>query len=66
MRRLEESKLVNTAVEMRRTLTESYYGINDLMRLYVATPMFDYFKQDASLGGYVPHKRKLRKRNYFV
>lgn len=61
-----ESRLVNEAVKMRQYLTQSSYGMDELMRIYIRTPVSDYFKQDASLGGYVSHKRRLRKRNYFI
>lgn len=66
MKTVIESKIVSEAVKMRQCLTKSNFGVNELMRLYLATPVSDYFKQDASLGGYVPHKRSLRKRNYFI
>jgi hypothetical protein len=66
MNAANESILVNEAVKMRRSLTKSRYGISELMLIYLDTPVSDYFKQDASLGGYVPHKRRLRKKNYFI
>lgn len=61
-----ESELVNVSIKLRGYLTESDFGLDELRRIYVATPVVDYFKQDASLGGYVPHKRKLQKKNFFV
>lgn len=61
-----KSELVNVSMEMRRYLTGSNFGIEELRRIFIATPVVDYFKQDASLGGYVPHKRKLQKKNFFV
>ena len=66
MRKIVESKLVNDAVKMRQNLTENSFGIDELMKIYIATPVSDYFKQDASLGGYVPHKRRLIKKNFFI
>ena len=61
-----EFKLVNEAVKMRQNLTKSNFDINEIMKIYLDTPVSDYFKQDASLGGYVTHKRRLKKRNYFI
>lgn len=66
MKNVDESKIVIEAVKMRQCLTKSGFGMDELMQLYLSTPVSDYFKQDASLGGYVPHKRRLRKRNYFI
>lgn len=66
MKNVAESKIVIEAVKMRQCLTKSGFGMDELMQLYLSTPVSDYFKQDASLGGYVPHKRRLRKRNYFI
>lgn len=66
MKSITGLKIVNEAVKMRQYLTRSDFDIDELMRLYLATPVSDYFKQDASLGGYVPHKRRLRKKNYFI
>ena len=48
-----ESRLVTASVKMRRELTQSRYGIDSLMRLYVNTPVSDYFAPGALLGGYV-------------
>lgn len=61
-----KSSLVSESVRMRQQLTESGFGINELMRIYLATPVSDYFVQDASMGGYVPHKRRLQKRNFLI
>jgi len=61
-----KSELVNASIEMRRYLTKSEYGLKELRKIFLVTPVGDYFKQDASLGGYVPHKRKLQKKNFFV
>lgn len=66
MRNDFQSEIVNVSIEMRRYLTESDFGLDELRRIFIATPVADYFKQDASLGGYVPHKRKLKKKNFFV
>ncbi len=58
--------IVAVSIEMRECLTGSKYGLDELRRIYIATPVSDYFRQDASLGGYVPHKRRLHKKNFFV
>jgi len=63
------SKALNDIVELRQLLTKNSFGIKELMRIYVATPLSDYFKQDAYLNGYVSHqrtpqKKHLKKRNY--
>ncbi|MFI3213758.1 MAG: hypothetical protein R3Y24_10485 [Eubacteriales bacterium] len=62
----KESKLVNTTIELRKHITGSRYGIEELQRIFICTSVVDYLKQDAALGGYVPHQKKLRKKNYFV
>lgn len=61
-----QSKLVSAALKMRQQLTRSSYDLNDLMKIYQVTNISEYFEYDASLGGYVAHERRLRKRNYFV
>lgn len=63
---IEGTGIVSASIEMRKYLTGSNFGINELRRIYQATPVSAYFKQDASLWGYVPHKRKLYKKNFFV
>lgn len=60
-----EKILINESVKMRQMLTGSKYNEDGLVRIYLSTPVSDYFRHDAALGGYVPHKRKLRKRNFF-
>ena len=57
-----KSEIVNASMELRGYLTGSDFGLDELRRIYIATPVVDYFKQDASLGGYVPHKKKLQKK----
>ncbi len=61
-----ESQLVKEAVDMRKRLTGSLYNIDGILRIFTKTPVSDYIKQDAPLGGYVPHRRKRRKKNFFV
>lgn len=61
-----ESKIVSEAVRMRQCLTKSSFDMEEIMRIYLATSVSDYFRQDGALGGYVPHQRRLRKRNYFI
>ena len=66
MRNDLKSEIVNASIEMRKYLTGSDFGLDELRRIYLTIPVADYFKQDASLGGYVPHKRRLRKKNFFI
>lgn len=61
-----ESGMVDTAIELHDYLTKSEYELNELRRIYIATSVSDYFKNDTSVWGYVPHKRKLQKKNFFV
>jgi hypothetical protein len=66
MKKNLQADMVNASIEMRKYLTDSDFGLDELRRIYIARPVADYFKQDASLGGYVPHTRKLQKKNFFV
>lgn len=66
MARKVEDGIVKVSMEMRECLTRSRFSLDELRRIYMAIPVSDYFRQDASLGGYVPHKRKLQKKNFFI
>ena len=68
-----ESSIVQSAVELRQFLSKSSYGIDEIIRIYMNTPVSDYFKYlnnfDSSDFGIVNNakpKRKLQKRNYFL
>lgn len=61
-----ENGIVRVSMEMRECLTQSKFSLDELRLIYIATPVSDYFRQDTSLGGYVPHGRKLQKKNFFV
>lgn len=61
-----ESKLISKALEMNQNLTNNSFDANEIMRIYLSTPISDYFIHDASMGGYVPHKRRLRRKHYFI
>lgn len=66
MKMMSGSKMVSNAIDMHRILTKNNFGIDELMRIYIATPLSDHFKQNASMGGYVPHRKRTRKIKYFV
>ena len=38
--------LVETAIKMRQELTDTYYGLNELRRIYIKTIVSDYFIRD--------------------
>lgn len=57
-----ENGIVRVSMEMRECLTQSQFSLDELRLIYIATPVSDYFRQDASLGGYVPHVRKLQRK----
>ena len=40
------NSLVEKAVEMRQELTGTYFGVEELMRLFLYTPVSDYFIKD--------------------
>lgn len=40
------NSLVNKTVEMHQELTRTYFEVEELMRLYLYTPVSDYFIQD--------------------
>ena len=61
-----ENGIVRVSMEMRECLTQSKFSLDELRLIYIATPVSDYFRQDASWRGYVPHGRKLQKKNFFV
>ena len=65
------TKPLEDAVELHRFITKAYFGMDELLMIYAATPLSDYLKHDAHLGGYVPHsktsgKKYLPKRGYFI
>ncbi len=62
----KESGLTKNAVELRNILNKTNCNLTDIMRIYIYTPVSDYIKHDAALGGYIPHKKRLRKKNFFV
>lgn len=71
MEKIITSAGIQSIVEIRQYLTNNHYGIKKLKRLYSFKHMSDYVKQDAVLGGYVPHKKNptkkhLRKELYFI
>lgn len=59
------SKLVGEAVEMRNQLQGSNWKIGELMRLYIATPVSDYFVYPRDLYVSTKLKNKKRKRKFF-
>lgn len=59
-------EFVQKAVSLRNLMNGTHCTVTDIMKIYVGTPLADYITYDAPLGGYIPHKRKLRKKNYFV
>lgn len=58
--------LVENAINLRNSLNQTNCKITDIMRIYINTPVSDHIKYDAELGGYIPHKKKLPKKNYYV
>lgn len=58
--------IVDIAYNLRKTLKQEYYSIDQMLHQYALSEVTDCFQQDASLGGYVPHIKKSKKRKYFV
>ncbi len=60
------TNLADISLKLRKALTGSKYNLDALRRIYIATSVSDYFVQDAPLGGYVPHKKNLQKKSFFI
>ena len=66
------SLLVQSAVEMRQKLTKTSYNLEELMRIYIGTPIADNFLYSSHCStdfGDVKHlkiKRKVRKRYPYI
>lgn len=52
------SELVNTSIELRNFFTKSNFGLDELRRIFIATPVSDYIKPRL----HISRKRKLQKR----
>lgn len=71
MKKKVMTKPLKDIVALRRFITKRSFGMDALMRIYAVTPLSDYLKSDAQLGGHVSHqrileKRHLLKRNYSI
>lgn len=66
MKVIRESEMVQNAVAFRNRMNKTNCSIEDIMRIYIDIPVSDYICNDGKIGGFFPHKRKLKKRNYFV
>ena len=65
------TKPLEDAVELHRFITKAYFGMDELLMIYAATPLTDYLKHDSRLGGYIPRSKKpskkhLPKMGYFI
>ena len=63
---MKENEMVKSAVAFRNRMNKTNCSVEDIMRIYIGTPVSDYICNDGNVGGFVPHQRKLNKRNYFV
>ncbi len=63
--------LVNTSIELRIYLTQSRYNLNELRRIYVATPISDYFEPAPSSESFdysynLKPQKKLNQKKFFI
>lgn len=63
---MKKSSLIERAVTFRNRMNETNCSVEDIMMIYIGTPVSDYIYNDAKMGGFVPHKKKMNKRNYFI
>lgn len=63
---MKESSLIERAVTFRNRMNGTNCGVEDIMMIYIGTPVSDYIYNDAKMGGFVPHKKKMNRRNYFI
>lgn len=70
----QELDLLELAVKLRQEITDSNWDLNEIIQIYLQTPIVDFIKHDAALGGYVPHnhggyvshKNKRKKRQFLA
>lgn len=63
---MKESSLIERAVTFRNRMIGTNCSVEDIMMIYIGTPVSDYIYNDAKMGGFVPHKKKMNRRNYFI
>ncbi len=66
MIKIGNDQLIKRSISFRNKMSETNCSVEDIMKIYIGTPISDYFYNDGKIGGFVPHERKLNKRNYFV
>lgn len=63
---MKESSLIERAVTFRNRMNGTNCSVEDIMMIFIGTPVSDYLYNDAKMGGFVPHKKKMNRRNYFI
>lgn len=63
---MKESSLIERAVTFRNRMNGTNCSVEDIMMIFIGTPVSDYIYNDAKMGGFVPNKKKMNRRNYFI
>lgn len=69
MIKIGNDQLIKRAVSFRNKMNETNCTVEDIMKIYIGIPISDYFyknEKNDEFVRFVPSKRKLYKRNYFV
>lgn len=63
---IKDKGLIERAITFRNRMNGTNCSVEDIMKIYIGTPVSDYLYNDAKMGGFVPHKKKINRRNYFI
>ena len=63
---LREPDIVKVGVAFRNRMNKTNCSLEDIMRIYIGKPVADYFRNDSQICGFVPHRKKLKRKKYFV
>lgn len=66
MVKMKESEMVKQGVAFRNRMSDTNCSLEDIIRIYIGRPVSDYFHNDSEIGGFVPHRKKMNRKNYFV
>ena len=63
---IKDKGLIEKGITFRNRMNGTNCSVEDIMKIYIGTPVSDYLYNDAKMGGFVPHKKKINRRNYFI
>lgn len=66
MSELREPDIIKSGIAFRNRMNKINCDIEDIMKIYIGKPAVDYFRNDSQKGGFALHRRKLKRKQYFV